>query len=80
MTDLNLVNIPLSAELTPQQQADLVVIAEEAAEVVKCSTKLLRFGLAPVAKGIMYNNVKDLFTEWDDLTNAMWRFREGLSR
>lgn len=65
--------LPLDQRLHPQQQAFLVRIAEEASEVAKAATKILRFGLSAThhETGKAYDNFKDLLVEVADLNGVM---------
>lgn len=59
--------------LASEQQLSLVRLVEEAAEVQKAATKILRFGfiaIDEVDRTKSYNNLGDLVQEMEDLNRA----------
>ncbi len=59
--------------LSDAESERLIVLAEEAAEVIKVIMKVQRHGWHPTYKGITYDNRKDLETECGDFLSAMHR-------
>lgn len=49
----------------------LARLNEEAAEVVKATSKMMRFGLRPYNNGVQYDNVSDLSKEMADCIRRM---------
>lgn len=64
----------LAPTLTNAQRVALVRVIEEAAEVQKCATKILRFGFQAVDRNVSppvtYDNNADLLRELTDLMEA----------
>jgi hypothetical protein len=50
-------------------------IAEESSEVIKAAMKMQAFGERPHFKGVDYDNVRDLCTEFGQLSQFMDEFR-----
>jgi hypothetical protein len=81
MSDQRYILTDIHPALTPEQRIALTRIMEEAAEVIKCATKIMRFGIVAedrVVKGKMYDNNDDLMREMLDLMQANVDFQKAI--